>query len=211
MWFESYYKNRKGLIGFFVALSILSAFSLPYLKFAFNFEQFFPVGDEDLEYFQDFIEEFESDDNFLLIAIEHKPSVFDSSFLRTLDSFTQDCESVSHVKIVQSLTTFKYPTVTPFGPGALDAVHIDKPNLLKQDSMRLLSDERIVYNLLNKKGDATVVVLKTIEDTQIEECNQIIDEVNALIAKYDIEDYHMLGRAYFQSELSELQFREILL
>ncbi len=211
MWFESFYKNRKGLIILFVILSILSACSLPFLKFAFNFEQFFPVGDEDLDYFQEFIAEFESDDNFLLIAVEHQPSIFDTSFLQTLEAFTEDCKSVSHVKNVQSLTTFKYPTVTPFGPGALDAVHIDNPLLLKQDSIRLLSDERIVYNLLNKKGDATVVVLKTIEDTQIEECNQIIDEVNALLVKHEIEDYHMLGRAYFQSELSAFQFREIIL
>ena len=211
MWFEKYYRNRKGLIGFFILLSILSACSLPFLKFAFNFEQFFPVGDEDLEYFQDFIAEFESDDNFLLIAIENKPSVFDTQFLQKLETFTEACKSVSHVKNVQSLTTFKYPTVTPFGPGALDAVHIDNPALLQKDSIRLLSDERVVYNLLNKTGDATVVVLKTIEDTQIEECNQIIDEVNTLLSKYEIDDYHMLGRAYFQSELSELQFREILL
>ncbi len=211
MWFESFYKNRKGLIILFVILSILSACSLPFLKFAFNFEQFFPVGDEDLDYFQEFIAEFESDDNFLLIAVEHQPSIFDTSFLQTLEAFTEDCKSVSHVKNVQSLTTFKYPTVTPFGPGALDAVHIDNPLLLKQDSIRLLSDERIVYNLLNKKGDATVVVLKTIEDTQIEECNRIIDEVNALLVKHEIEDYHMLGRAYFQSELSAFQFREIIL
>ena len=211
MWFESYYKNRKGLIVLFILLGILSACSLPFLKFAFNFEQFFPVGDEDLDYFQEFIAEFESDDNFLLVAIEQKPSVFDTRFLQTLEAFTEDCKSVSHVKNVQSLTTFKYPTVTPFGPGALDAVHIDDPSALEQDSVRLLSDERIVYNLLNKSGDATVVMLKTIEDTQIDECNQIIDEVNALLVKHNIDDYHMLGRAYFQSELSELQFREILL
>jgi predicted RND superfamily exporter protein len=194
-----------------VILGILSVFALPHLKFAFNFEQFFPVGDEDLEYFQDFIAEFESDDNFLLIAVKNEPSVFDTSFLKTIDSLTEDCRSVSYVKDVQSITTFKYPTVTPFGPGALDAVHLDSPDKLLQDSIRLLSDERIVYNLLNETGDATVILLKTIEDTQIDECNQIMDEVNALLQKYDLPNHHLLGRAYFQSELSELQFREILI
>lgn len=211
MWFDLYYRHRRGLIIFFVVLGILSGFALPHLKFAFNFEQFFPVGDEDLEYFQDFIAEFESDDNFLLIAVKNEPTVFDTSFLKTIDSLTEDCRSVSYVKDVQSITTFKYPTVTPFGPGALDAVHLDNPDKLLQDSIRLLSDERIVYNLLNESGDATVILLKTIEDTQIDECNQIMDEVNALLQKYDLPNHHLLGRAYFQSELSELQFREILI
>ena len=87
MWYEKYYKHRKGLIVGTIVLGILGGIMLPNLKFAFNFEQFFPTGDEDLEFFQNFIEEFETDDNFLLIALEKEPSVFDTSFLKKLRAF----------------------------------------------------------------------------------------------------------------------------
>ena len=53
MWFEKYYQNRKTLIIGTVLAALISLAFLPFLKFAFNFEQFFPVGDPDLEYFQE--------------------------------------------------------------------------------------------------------------------------------------------------------------
>ena len=45
----------------FGILAIASAFQLTRLKFSFDFEQFFPEGDEDLEVFREFISEFEAD------------------------------------------------------------------------------------------------------------------------------------------------------
>lgn len=64
-WFEQFWKLRKFFIGFFVILFLFSALGLPNLKFNFSFEQFFPNEDEDLEFFMDFVEDFETDDNFL--------------------------------------------------------------------------------------------------------------------------------------------------
>jgi len=211
MWFDKFYNNRKWLIATFAVLSIMSACMLPFLKFAFNFEQFFPVGDEDLEYFQEFIAEFESDDNFLLIALDNEPSIFDTTFLKKLDAFTKASEDVPHVKSVQSLSNFKYPTITPLGPGGIPAIHIDNPKLLKEDSLRLLNDERIVYNFINAKATSTVVILKTEENTQIDECKKMMEQVYLNLDAHELTEYHMLGRAYFQTELSELQFREIIM
>ncbi len=211
MWFDKYYASRKKLIIGFVLVSVLSACLLPFLKFAFNFEQFFPVGDKDLEFFQEFIEEFESDDNFLLIAFEHKPSIFDTSFLKKVDQFTDAAQDVPYVKSVQSLTNFSFPTLTPLGPRMIPAVSMDDPTEMSRDSIRLLNDERLVHNLINQNASSTVVILKTEENTQIEECKSIMHGVNQLIAQHNLPDHYMLGRAYFQTELSALQFREIFM
>lgn len=211
MWFEKYYKRRKTWIVATIIISILSACAMPYLKFAFNFEQFFPTGDEDLEFFQDFIEEFETDDNFLLIALPHKPSIFDTSFLKKLAGFSKDCKDINYVTSVQSLSLFKYPVLSGFIPGFQNAIHIDNPQKLEQDSIKLMRDERIVHNLINEKATATVVLIKNEDAIQIDASKEIMAAVDALILKHDIKDYHILGRAYFQTELSELQFKEIIL
>lgn len=210
--FNKFYQNRKSSIGFFVVLALLSCLLLPRLKFTFNFEQFFPKGDEDLEFFQDFIKEFETDDNFLLIAVDHEPSVFDTSFLRKIDDFTKAAyKEIPYAKAVQSITNFSYPVMTPFGPTTIPAIHLDDPARLPADSIRLMKDERVLYNLINKDASSTALVIKTEDNIQMEASDEIMEAVYTLLDVHGISDYHMLGRAYFQSELAKLQLREILI
>ncbi len=212
MWYTSYYRNRKSLLVLFAVLAVIALCLLPRIKVAFNFEQFFPQGDPDLEFFQAFIEEFEADDNFLLIALDNEPSVFDTAFLKKVKAFSRDCKKeVPYVKLVQSLPDFRYPVMTPFGPSALPALHLNDPIQLKKDSARVMTDERILYNLINPKATSTVVILKTEDDVLLEESDEMMDAIYAVLAKHELTEYHMLGRAYFQSDLAKLQLREILI
>jgi len=211
MW-EKYYSNRKNLIGLFIGLSIISLFLLPRIKFAFNFEQFFPQGDPDLEFFRTYIEEFETDDNFLLVALENNPSIFDTTFLKKVKSFSLNCRrKVPYVKSVQSLTKFKYPILTPFGPTTIPALHLTKQERLKEDSIKILKDERLLYSLVNKKGNSTVVFIKTEDNIELAASDSIMVAVRSLLKDSELDNYHMLGRAYFQSDLAFLQFKEILI
>ena len=50
-------KYRVGILALFAVLAIASAFLLPRLRFAFDFEQFFPSCDPDLAFFREFIKE----------------------------------------------------------------------------------------------------------------------------------------------------------
>ncbi len=210
--FDKFYENRKASIGFFIILSLLSCLLLPSLKFSFNFEQFFPKGDEDLEFFQDFIKEFETDDNFLLIALDNEPTVFELPFLTRVDSFTKTAyKKIPYVKLVQSITNFSYPVMTPFGPTTIPALHLDDPSRMEEDSLRLMQDERVLYNMINAKATSTALVIKTDDNIQMEASDEIMEAVYSLLAEHGFTDYHILGRAYFQSELAKLQFREILI
>lgn len=210
MWFEKYYRSRKSLILIVVLAAVASLFTLPQLKIVFNFEQFFPTGDKDLEFFQDFIREFETDDNFLLVALESEPSVFDTAFLERVSEFTMACQDVPYIISVQSLPTLKVPGLGPAGPRMAPVLNYSNASLLRQDSLRLTSDERFVYNLINKEGTALVVALKTTDGIQLEESRAIIDAVKERLNDFGFKDYHLLGRAYFQAEISKLQLQEIL-
>lgn len=211
MWFERYFKYRKSSILLTILLAMACLFSLPALKFAFNFEQFFPTGDEDLEFFQDFIEEFETDDNFLLIAVRNNEGIFDPHFLENLDSLSETLKSMPYARDVQSLTSIRYPVLTPVGPSLRKLLNYSDPEELEKDSIRILNDERLVNNLINKSGTATAILVKTSDGIQIEESKEIMSYVDNSLAAYDFDAVHKLGRAYFQTELSSLQFREILI
>ena len=204
-------KIRVIILVVFSLLTILSALQVSKVKFSFSFEQFFPKGDKDLEVFQNFVADFESDDNFLLLAVENKEGVFNQSFLQQFSDLCIQLRSLNYVKDVQSLTKISYPVLTPFGlPTSIPVIHIDKPALYPRDKEKILNDERFVHNLINEDATALVAFIKVKEGIQLDESKEFILSLNELITPYEFDAYHYLGRPYFQKELVEMQKREII-
>lgn len=197
-------------VAFFGILAIISAFNISQLKFSFDFEQFFPEGDEDLEFFRDFIREFEADDNFMLVAVRRKEGVFEQGFLEQFHDFSLQARNLPHVTESQSLTRFSYPVKTPFAIASIPAIHIDQPARYARDKARILNDERFVYNFISKDATTLTVFLKTVNSIQLGQADELMEALDSLIRQYDFEEYHYLGRPYFQKELVAMQKREII-
>lgn len=193
----------------FIVLAAISGYYVTQLQFSFDFEQFFPEGDEDLAFFRDFVENFEGDDNFLLVAIRREEGIFQQDFLERFHAFTLDTRDLPHVEESQSLTKFSYPVRTPFAITTVPAIHIDDPARYPADSARILTDERFVHNLVSEDGTTLVVFLKTVPSIQLSQARELMGALDSLVARYEFEEYHYLGRPYFQKELVEMQKREI--
>ena len=205
------HRTRVLIFCVFALLSALSGYFIFQLKFTFDFEQFFPKGDPDLEFFQEFIEEFETDDNFLLIALDNgEASVFDSTFLNDFHDFTLKSRLLPYVTQSQSLTKFSYPRKTPFGISTRPIIYLDQPDRFPDDSIRLMQDERFVYNLVSPDASALVVLLKTKESVDLGESEELMVALDSLVSTYNFPEHHYLGRAYFQRELVAMQQTEIL-
>jgi predicted RND superfamily exporter protein len=193
----------------FAVLAATSVFYTFRLQFSFDFEQFFPEGDEDLEFFREFINEFEADDNFLMVAVRREAGVFDSVFLTRFHDFTLKARRLPHVTGVQSLTMVAYPVKTPFAVTTMPAIHLNSPDRYPSDRRRIMADERFVHNLISADAGTLVVFLKTINSIQLEQARQLMGDLDALITQYGFEEHHYLGRPYFQRELVQMQRREI--
>ena len=204
-------RYRPWIIALFGVLAIASGFFITQIKFSFDFEQFFPDGDEDLAFFREFVKEFETDDNFMLVAVRRKEGVFEQQFLEQFRDFTLKSEKLPHVQEVQSLTKFAYPISTPFAITSIPAIRVDNPQTYNEDKTRILSDERFVHNLISKDGKTLVLFLKIIDSIQLEEAQEFMKALMALIEKYEFEEHHFLGRPYFQKEMVEMQKREIII
>ena len=192
-------------------LALVSGFFLPQTKVTFDFDQFFPEGDDDLEYFKSFIEEFETDDNFLLIAVENKEGVFDQDFLERFHEYSLAVKDVPHIIKVQSLTQMRNPIKTPFGISSIPIIHIDEPSKYAQDKKNLLSDDRFRLSLINDDATALVIAAKTTEKIDLEQSDVMLNALYAETDKYGFDDVHYLGRAYFQDELVEMKTWEIII
>ena len=117
-----YLKYRAYVIGVFIVLSIICGYYSTQLKFSFSFEQFFPKGDPDLEYYKNFTKDFEADDNFLLVAVENQPTIFDSTFLADFHDLSLRLRTIPLITKVQSLTLIESPGLTPFGYSAIPLI-----------------------------------------------------------------------------------------
>ena len=197
-------------IGIFLVLAAASVYGVFNLKFSFDFEQFFPEGDEDLEFFQEFIQEFETDDNFLLIAIRRENGIFEQQFLENFHEFSLQCRDLPYILESRSLTQFSYPLKTPFAITSIPAIHIDDPSKYERDSLKILQDERFVHNLISEDGKTLVIFLKLINSIQLEEAKELMTKLEDLIQPFQFEEYHFLGRPYFQKELVAMQIREVM-
>ncbi|MCC6279479.1 MAG: MMPL family transporter [Saprospiraceae bacterium] len=203
-------KQRNLLLGLYGLLTIASIFLLTRLKFTFDFEQFFPQGDPDWEFFKNYMKDFESDDNFLLIAVERRAGVFDSVFLQQFHDFTLKAGDLPHVTSAMSLTKMQYPLKTPFGLTAVPVIHLDAPEFYPTDRTKVLQDRRFVNNLIAADGTALTIVLKTINRSTLEQSDELMDSLHSLLKTYPFEATHLLGRASFQTAMVRMEMREVL-
>ncbi len=211
---ETYWilKYRKHILWSYLVLSIIALLALTQIRFGFSFEQFFPKGDPELEFFKEFTSDFETDDNFMLIAIQSDHGVFSKRFIDEIVDFSQQCDSLPYVTSVQSLGTMKLPQFTPFGFKFKPFLRASPESDRLQDSISIMSSPKLRNSLISKDGDAMLILIKHQDNIGMSESTELMSAFNTLWQSQDhFTDYHLLGRAYFQDELASMQQREILI
>lgn len=201
---------RKISIVVFISLGILSASVVGKLKFSFDFSQFFPEEDPDLTFYNEFVAEFGTDDNFLLIAVKNDTSVFDKDFLTRFQSFSEESKTFSFVKERNSLTTLSYPLKTSFGYTTLPIVHIADTTQFKKDWNKIREDGLFINVLIDSKANSMVLALSTKDNLDYEQSTLLLNQVRTSLKKYYFDDYHILGRAFFYEAIVEMQRSEVL-
>lgn len=198
------------IIAFYVLLIPVGLYTAKGLQFEFDFEQFFPLGDEDLAFFRDFVKDFESDDNFLLLAVDRNKGVLDSAFLADFHAFELQCRKLPYIKRSTSLATLDMPYKTPFGYNSRPILHIDRPDRYQSDITRIFKDDRLKNGLISEDTSSLVINLKVQDMLQLGQSDTLMQKLETLVSSYDFDDVHYLGRANFQSAMVKMQKREII-
>ena len=202
---------KKLILFLFAALTVLSVVLLGNLKFSFDFSQFFPEGDDDLIFYQEFMEEFGSDDNFLLVAIENDSTVFEQEFLSRFHQFSKEAESLPGVLHAASLTTLSYPLKTTFGYTKLPIIHLNEPDKYAQDWENIRKSALYLNTMIDEHGSSMVVILTTKDEINYEESVQLLSSVDILLAKNSLENNHIIGRASFYEAIVSMEKREFII
>ncbi len=201
---------RKISIALFLVLGILSISVVPNLKFSFDFSQFFPEEDPDLTFYNAFVTEFGTDDNFLLVAVENDTGVFEKDFLDRFHSFSEKSKTFSFVTEQNSLTTLSYPLKTSFGYTTLPIIHIADSTQYQKDWNKIQEDQLFVNVLIDTKASSLVLALSTEDNLDDTQSKVLLNEIRASLKENHLNDYHILGRAFFYEAIVDMQKSEVL-
>ena len=201
---------KKAVVGFFIILGIASVFLLFNLKFSFDFSQFFPEGDDDLVFYQEFIADFGTDDNFLLIAVENEGGVFDAAFLQEFHSLSTDAKAFPHVTENQSLTTLFYPIKSPLGYTRLPIVDRQDSTKFERNWKKIQDDGLFIGSLIDERAQSLVLALETEDGLDYNQSKALLTVVRDRLDQAGFSKYHLLGRVFFYEALIDMQRRGLI-
>ncbi len=199
-------------IFFFVSigLTIGLAFGLFSLKVDYDFEKFFPQDSEETEFFLDYREEFDSDNDYMLIALRNEGGIFDYEFLSLVDSLTRKIERLELVQYAVSITNQKNYAKAPFGFEIFEIPYIDfeKKDPIK-DSTQIYQNEELIGALVDESGEVVNIYIKHENFLSKAKCDTLLKHVNNLLAEVEVDEYHLAGRAVGQAYYVDQMKKEL--
>ncbi|MDQ2771688.1 MAG: MMPL family transporter [Bacteroidota bacterium] len=184
-------------------LSGLSAYYVAQLRFNYNFNDFYPAGDPDLDYYQGYTRRFGNDNDYLLLGLETAPghSVFEPDFLRRVDSLTRLARRQVHVVAVTSPTTIANPVVEGLGFFNLPYLHPNEPARRRADSTLIYRTPGLVGNVFSPDARAVALVIQTTPDLKKPPGDSLLTALRGGLRQFGFPEnrYHLAGRAVAQS------------
>lgn len=183
----------------FVLVTIFLGFHLRDIRFDYNFENFFPSHDEETEFFYDYRNDFQSDNDFLLISVENEKGVFDVPFLKKIDQFTKALSKVKYVETVRSITSESEQFIFP-GGSTSSKPYVDFYDFdAERDSARIFKNEELINTFVADNGKAICIFLKHQDYLSKKKSDQLVKDVDGISKKLNIKKSRIAGRAIGQA------------
>ena len=149
--------NRKKAQLVTLSIFLITSFfvwHIRHLSFDYDFDMFFPKGDPDFQYYQDFVEEFGTDNDYLFIAI---PTIelLSASYLTQLDELTKHLQGLPGITDVQSLTNQSRYQITPLGVNRIKLINPEQEG----DSV-LFKNENLMGLFIARNRGSTSMILR---------------------------------------------------
>lgn len=179
-------------------LTVYLGFQIPNIKFDYNFEDFFPSNDEEAEFFFAHRALFESDNDFILITIENEGSVFDSTFLKKVHSFSEEVDSLDLVQFTRDITSEKETFIYASGmTGSRPYINFEDVNFTR-DSAAIFKNRELINTLINEDASALSVFVRHKDYLSKEKSDKIVEQITQISKNYQFEKVRMAGRTVGQ-------------
>jgi len=198
-----------GLAGYFAAQ----------LRFNYNFNDFYPAGDPDLDYYQGYTRRFGNDNDYLLLALEAGPgqTAFSPAFLAQVDSLTRVARRQRNVLHVVSPTRLSQSIVEGLGAYTLPYLHPAEygadPGRRAADSTLIYQTPGLVGNVFSFDARAVALVIQTTPDLKKPPGDSLLTELRAGLARAGLPEarVHFAGKVVAQSVFVDRLQREMVI
>jgi uncharacterized protein len=193
-----------------LVLTMFFGYRASKLGFDYNFENFFPTGDPDLEYYLEFRNKFEFDTDYLFVGVENNDGIFKEDFLKKISSLTDNIKQLPWIVSVVSPTNVKNPVVGPLGIIEIPYLHINQPELYEQDSVRIYNSE-FTGTVFASDAKSVCLYLKTVENPSKSISDSIISGVEEVTRQFGFDKIHIAGKVKAQQVYLEQMSEELKL
>lgn len=189
----------------FAGILILTGIILfpPKVFFDYDFESFFPQDDAELTFYNAFRQEFENDNDYLLIAVGAE-NVFDSKFLDDFQSLQQKLSGLEGVERVGSILDIEEVVINPFGVNRKKLLRWEEDDQLAAGKEKILSSERWKENLISRNADFLLMIVHNRQQISKEEGDELYGEINEILATFDFSKTYTAGKIKAQGEFVSL-------
>ncbi|MDG1332914.1 MAG: efflux RND transporter permease subunit [Crocinitomicaceae bacterium] len=180
------------------------------MKFDYDFEKFFPINDNETDFFFDYRDKFESDNDFLLIAIENNSGVFEKEFLEDVHHVTKKLEKSKYVQFVTSITTME-EQFFHMGGGTTKKKYIDFSKYERErDSVRVFEKDEIINSLVAEDGKSICLFVRHEDFLSKKKSDELIIGIEKLLTKKKFDNYRLAGRSIGQQFYIDKMSTEML-
>lgn len=189
------HKNRR-IIFVLLALTLFSFIPLRSLKFEFNIEKLFPRDDEDLAFFQQFQQQFQSqqDDEFILIGLKNNEGIFKQDFLTKTDSLTKFIAKLDNIIKVYSLTSTNLIYFQNQEINARPLIHVTQPEFYLSDSAYLFASKEYRDLLVSKDGRSIAIAAFNKQFLTDDQKDTILDSIANKIRQLGFDEFHLTAK-----------------
>lgn len=183
-----------------VVISLLTFFfgyQTSRITFDYDFENFFPKGDKDTEFFAQYREQFSSDNDFILVGLESEHSIFSDSFQEKAIEIIDEINRLPYTHQVLSI----YNLPGGFAPDA------------KLDSSRIFKYRELTQAFVADNSSSLSVLLLHEPFLKKDECDTLAARIQEISSNYDFKTIHLAGRAIAQKyyiETSQIELATFL-
>ena len=180
------------------------------IKFNYNFEEFFPANDPESDFFYEHRQRFESDNDFLLIAIERKNGVFNPSFLNDVSAASSKIEALELVQFTREITKEKEVFLNTNGTNfERSYIHLEGSDFT-QDSINIYENKELVNSLINQKATALSIVVRHQDYLSKAKSDELVSKVKEIVSSYNFDNVRYAGRAIGQKYYIETMTSEMI-
>jgi len=193
------------------AITVVLGLALRNVRLDYDFEKFFPTNDPELDRYLAFRERFGNDNDFLLVAAERAPSVFERSFLTRFDSLAARLARLPYMRSVAVPTRLEEPVFTPVGVFNVPVLRCGSDSTIAADSARIWADDRLREAWFAPRGDAILLVAQTAPGLSKARSDTLLEGTERVMRESGLEDLHVAGRIHGQYYYIQKMEHELVL